>query len=71
MGRDRASGSYFVLLSGSAVTTVSSTRYLVHPDHVAAANQVARDTLPETWRIKITANTGGAMTYTVGSSTLP
>ena len=51
--------------------TVSSTRYLVHPDHVAAANQVARDTLPETWRIKITANTGGAMTYTVGSSTLP
>ncbi len=70
-GKDPASGTYFALLVGAAVTTVGTTVYRVYPGLTAVANATASDVLPRTWRIKVTANNANAMTYSVGAVVLP
>jgi hypothetical protein len=68
-GKDPASGSYFTLLSGAAVTTNTTNTYRVGAGFPVAANVSANDCLPATWRIVVTANNGNAATYSVGFST--
>jgi hypothetical protein len=68
--KDVASGKYMVLLTGAAVTTNSTNVYIVHPDLTAAANSIAKDILPRTWRVKVTANNANSATYSVGASYL-
>jgi hypothetical protein len=70
-GKDGASGKYYPLLSGAAVTTVSTNRYTVYPGLTAAANAVASDVLPAVFRLRVTANNANPATYTVGASTIP
>jgi hypothetical protein len=65
-GKDSASGKYYTILSGSAVTTNSTNRYRVGPTLAAAANSVAQDYLPRVFRIVVTANNANSITYSVG-----
>jgi hypothetical protein len=65
-GKDSASGKYYTILTGSAITTNSTNRYRVGPTLAAAANSVAQDYLPRIFRIVVTANNGNSGTYSVG-----
>ena len=67
-GKDAASGQYYTLLAGAAVTTNTTNVYTVYPGLTVAANSVANDVLPRTWRVTVTANNANAATYTVGAS---
>lgn len=69
-GKDSASGKYYTLLSGAAVTTISTNRYRVGPTLAAAANSVAQDYLPAVFRITVTANNSNSTTYSVGYTLL-
>ena len=67
-GKDSASGKYYQILAGAAVTTNSINRYRVGALLAAVANSVAQDYLPRTFRIVVTANNGNSVTYSVGYS---
>ena len=69
-GKDPGSKKYYTLLAGAAVITNVTNRYTVYPGGTVAANVSASDSLPETWRILVTAGNANAATYTVGWSTL-
>lgn len=69
-GKDAASGKYYTLLAGAAVTTNSTNVYEIYPGIAAAANAAASATLPRTWRVLVTANNANATTYTVGASVI-
>jgi len=69
-GKDAASGKYYPLLAGAAVTTNSTNVYTVYPGAPAAANVSANDSLPRVWRVITTANNANGTTYTVGASIL-
>jgi hypothetical protein len=65
-GKDPASGKYYLLLSGAAITTNSTNRYVVGSGSTATANVSANDVVPSTFQIVVTANNANAATYTVG-----
>jgi hypothetical protein len=67
-GKDMASGKYYLILAGAAVTTNSTNRYKVGPNITAVANSVALDYLPETIQLVVTANNANAATYSLGYS---
>lgn len=69
--KDSVSGKYYVLLTGAAVSSNSTNVYTVYPSIVNTANVSASNVLPKTWRIKVTANNGNAVTYSVGYNLLP
>lgn len=69
-GKDVASGKYYAILTGAAVTTDSTNVYTVYPGLTAVANSVVSDTLPRTWRVKVVANNANSGTYSVGASYL-
>lgn len=67
-GKDAASGKYYTLLAGAAVTTNSTNPYWVCPGAATTANVSAALPLPRTWRVITTANNANATTYKVGAS---
>jgi len=67
-GKDPASGKYYDILAGAAVTTQSTNRYRVGPTLAAVANSIAQDYLPEVIRFVVTANNSNSATYSVGWS---
>lgn len=69
-GKDVASGKYYTLLAGVAVTTNSTNVYTVFPGATITANVSANDTLPHTWRVQVVANNANSAVYSVGASTL-
>jgi len=69
-GKDVASGKYYTLLAGAAVTTNSTNVYEVYPGAPATANVSANATLPRTWRVLVTANNANPCTYSVGASVI-
>lgn len=69
-GKDVTSGKYYTLLSGAAVTTNSTTRYIVGPWITSVANSIAQTMLPYTFRVSVTANNANPITYSVGYSLL-
>lgn len=66
-GKDAASGKYWNILTGAAITTVSTTRYRIGTSIAASANSVAQDYLPPTFRISVSGNTNPVV-YSVGYS---
>src|SRR5262245_55037072 len=64
-GKDKASGTYYTLLTGIAITTNSVNVYTLFPGAAVTANQSANDCLPATWRVVVTANNANPATYTV------
>lgn len=69
-GKDPASGKYVTLLSGAAVTTVSTNVYTVHPAITETANVDAAVPLPATWRVNVVHGNANSTTYSVGFSLL-
>ena len=65
-GKDSASGTYYNILTGAAITTNSSNRYRIGKTLTAVANSVAQDYLPRVFRIVVTANNANSATYSVG-----
>jgi hypothetical protein len=64
--KDTASGKYYQILAGTAVTTNSTNRCRVGVNLAAVANSVAQDYLRRTFRIVVTADNANSMTYSVG-----
>lgn len=66
-GRDLASGKYFTMLSSAGLTAVGTTVLTVYPGLTNAANLVANDVLPKTWRVSYTiAGTTPSVTAKIG-----
>jgi hypothetical protein len=65
-GKDPASGKYYPLLTGAAVTTNATTVYHVGPGMTVTANVSANVPVPKVVQIVVTANNANAATYTVG-----
>lgn len=66
-GRDSASGKYWTLLAGAAVTTNTTNVYTIYPGITATNNVSASSILPAWFRVLVTANNANAATYTVGA----
>lgn len=65
-GYDPASDSWYNILTGAAITGTGTTVLRVHPELPDAANLVAQDFLPETYRVSMTHGDADSITYTVG-----
>ncbi len=65
-GYDFGSSSWYNLLTGAAVTTVSFNIYKIHPDFTAAANLVAKEGIPYLWRVILTHDDTDPITYSLG-----
>lgn len=65
-GKDPASGKYYTLLAGAAVTTNTTNVYKVGPGLPVTSNVSANDILPRTLQILATANNSNPATYTIG-----
>lgn len=70
-GKDVASGKYYSLLTGAAVTTNVTNVYTVYPGATVTSNVSANACLPKTWRAKVVANNSNSATYSVGAILLP
>lgn len=70
-GKDRLSGKYYTILSGSAETGTTTKTYTVYPGVTASANVAVSNVLPETWRVKVTHGDTDSATYSVGASLIP
>jgi hypothetical protein len=70
-GKDAVSGKYYTILASAAITGTGTTTLRVFPGATAAANTVANDFLPRTWRIIATHADTDSITYSVGASLLP
>lgn len=64
--KDVASGKYILLLSGAAVTTISTNAYQVGPYMTSTANVKAARGLPDVLQIVLTANNGNTLTSSLG-----
>lgn len=67
-GKDDVSGKYYTLLASAAITATGTTVLRVGPGLTAAANTVANDVLPRTWRVIATHADTDSITYSVGAS---
>jgi hypothetical protein len=67
-GKDAVSGSYYTILASAAVVGTGTTVLRVFPSATAAANTVANDILPRTWRVNAAHANGDSITYSVGAS---
>lgn len=67
-GKDVVSGKYYTLLASAAITGTGTTVLRVGPGLTAAANLVASDILPRTWRVIATHADSDSITYSVGAS---
>lgn len=59
-GKDDASGTYYTLLASTALNATGQTVLRIGPSLTAAANLVANDIIPKTFRVILT--TGGTVT---------
>lgn len=70
-GKNPATGAYYTILAGAAITTNMVNVYTVFPLAAVVANVSANDELPAIWRLRVVANNGNPATYTVGFPLLP
>ena len=63
---DKASGKWYNLLTGAAVTTVSTTVYRIDSTLDAVANSVAKDIVPPVIRVSVAHADTDSITYSVG-----
>jgi hypothetical protein len=67
-GKDQVSGQTYTLLASSAVTTNGLTVLTIYPGLTSAANSIANDVLPRTYRIQVTG--ASSSTFIVSGSLL-
>ena len=65
-GIDGVSGKAYALLTGAAITAISTTTLRVVPGIVAAANLAVSDALPDRIRVTLTHGDADSLTYSVG-----
>lgn len=65
-GKDDASGKFFTLIAGAAMSTVTTQILQVHPEMAGAANLIAGALLPATVRVSIAHTTNNSVTRTLG-----
>jgi len=65
-GKDPASGKYYTLLASGAIVAASTVVLSLYPALTAAANAVANDILPRTFRVITTHSAASSFTYSVG-----
>lgn len=69
-GQDAVSGKYYTILTGTAVSTVSTNVYKVYPGIAAAANAAASDIVPRNGRISVAVADADSATYSIGLATV-
>lgn len=69
-GKDALSGKYYDILVSAAISTVSTTILKVYPALTAAANSIANDILPKSWRVRVEHANADSITYSVGASVI-
>jgi hypothetical protein len=67
---DVASGKWYDLLVGTAITGVSTNVFRLYPGITAAAGASVSDALPIVFRVKVTHADTDSITYSVGFSPL-
>lgn len=68
-GKDKVSGKYYTLLASAALVANGTTTLTVYPGETAAANLVANDILPATWRVSVVIATA-TPTLTIGGAVI-
>lgn len=67
-GKDPASGGYYDILVGVAITATGMTVLKVGPGLAATANAAASDVLPDVWRLRCDiGGTTPSFTFSVGA----
>lgn len=66
----KVAGKYYDILEGAAVTGISTNIYRVHPDLTDSPNLIAKDILPQDWRVTVTHDNDNSITYSIGYSTI-
>lgn len=66
--KDQASGKWYDLLVGAAITATGTTVLKLYPGLTAAANLVANDVLPVSWRLRVEHGDATSVTYSAGAS---
>ena len=64
---DEASGTWFQLLAGAAIATISKAILQVGPDVPTAANVSRQMRLPRRWRVVATHGNANSITYSIGA----
>ncbi len=70
-GKDPVSGTYYTVLTGTAIVANGMQVLRVYPGLPATANVSANDVLPGTFRVTVTANNANSVTYSVAAVPLP
>jgi hypothetical protein len=65
-GKDPASGKYYDLLVGAAISGTGTTVIKVYPGILASGSVAAQDILPAVWRVVLTKSDSSSWTYSVG-----
>lgn len=63
--------TWYVLLTGAAITATGTTILKVYPGITAVANASSSDILPQTWRVLMTHGDADSATYTVSANLIP
>lgn len=67
-GKDPVSGTYYTILASAALNATGMTVLKIYPALTAAANTVANDILPQTFRVKsVIGGTTPSVTATIGT----
>jgi len=69
-GKDIASGKYYTILESAVLTAVATTILKVYPNFTASANLIAKDCLPQDFRVIATNTNDSSITYSVGINLL-
>ena len=69
-GYDPASASWYTILTGTAMSTVSQQVLQVGPNFAATANASVNTMLPPTWRVTLTSASAN-LTASVGANLAP
>lgn len=67
-GKDALSGNYYTILTGPSINNTGTTVIKVYPGLTAAANSVANDFIPRTWRVRMSGGASPSATFSVGYS---
>lgn len=69
-GKDKTSGKYYNLLTGTAISTNATVRYKISPYLASVANSIANDLVPVVFRITATQAGTGSATYSLSYTLL-
>lgn len=69
-GYNSVTDSWYVLLTGAAITGTGTTVLKVYPGITPSANVAVSDVLPARWRVTMTAADSDSLTYSVVANLL-